>query len=428
MIYITELKEYNEQILVDKLCLDSNMIQKLLDKKILYLLKNGLYHFKFVGVLIIKEKVIFSLPKYHKNKDKKALAKQILVLFKEYSGRENLNSEEIDSFGDLALINNYNMLSTIVFMINDYFENGLYSNEKSIYKLNGEEEINWSRTIDYINPIIIENNPVYLEFYTNAIKNDDTNYFRRLHMYILNECTKKLDELGLLEFLGLEPIRFDISNYTPETPQSIIYRINKELNIQYINRKQLLLKAMASFISKEKMILDNLQISFYGTRSFHVVWEKTCGYVLNNKYETLKHLIDCPKWTSLNGKVHKAATLVPDIISVSNDYFVILDAKYYLINLNDEILYGNPGVEDVTKQYMYQLAFNNYIKMKKFKQVKNLFVFPSEENHVKEIGIVTLEFLEKLGLEDIILYLIPASMIFDYYIHNKKIDIIELFK
>lgn len=423
MIYSRELKKYNKNDLQNKLLLDDNTIEKLLDKRILTNSKENLFSFEFVGILILKDRVMFCLPKYAKNCDKKTIVKQLLALFREYSKREKLDEEELESIGSIDSKDNYNMLSVIIFLMNDYFENGLYSNQKIINVINGEDEINWLKTIDEIQPLISEGEPVYLEYYTSTTQNDEENYFRQLHRYILNECTKKLNDFGLNDFLGLEPITFEVDEDSLGRPESIISRINNELNVQFINRKQLLLKAMAAFISNEKMETYNFTISFYGTRSFHVVWEKTCGYVLNNKYENVKNLIAPPIWTIPSGKEHKAAALIPDIISITKDYFIISDAKYYSIKLTEDILSGNPGVEDVTKQYLYQLAFNEYIRTKNFTSVKNMLLFPSEEEEIKKLGKVTIKFLKDLDLEDITLFSLPANRIFDLYTNSKRLNI-----
>lgn len=428
MIYIRELQKYDETYLKTKFLLDSNTIHELMNKRVLYKKEDGLFHFQFVGILIVKDKVMFCMPKYAKNSDKKTVVKQLLSLFGEYSKREKLDEDELESIGSIDSKNTYNMLSVLIFLLNDYLENGLYSNEKNICVLNGEGEINWLKTIDELQPLINEGEPVYLEYFTNFTENDEENYFRQLHRYILNESTRKLNELGLIEFLGFEPINFEIDADTLGTPESILSRINNELNVQFVNRKQLLLKAMASFISNEEMETDNFTISFYGTRSFHIVWEKTCGYILDNKYDLVKKLIAQPRWTTLNGKVHKAATLIPDIISITKDSFIISDAKYYSIKLTNDKLEGNPGAEDVTKQYLYQLAFGEYIRIKEFSVIKNMLLFPSDIEEVKKLGTVTIKFLKDLGLEDITLLLMPANKVFELYTKSKKLNIKKFIK
>lgn len=427
MIYCRELKKYSKNDLKSELLLNDHTIKELLDERILQIAENGMFSFKYVGILIVKDRVLFSLPKYVKNMDKKTITKQLLTLFEEYSKREKLDNDELETMGNIDSMVSYNMLSVLIFLIKDYFENDLYSNEKNIYLFNGDGEINWLKTIDEVRPFISHGEPVYVEYYSNSTQNDEENYFRQLHMYILNVCIKKLDNLGLLEFLGFQPIFFDVDEDSLGTPESIISRINKELNIQFVDKKQLLLKAMAAFITNEKMEKDNFTISFYGTRSFHVVWEKVCGYVLNNKYEAVKKLIASPKWITASGKGHKAATLIPDIITITKDSFIISDAKYYSIKLTDDILSNNPGVEDVTKQYLYQLAFQEYISIKNFTSVKNMLLFPSEDDEIKELGKVTIKFLKDLNLEDITLFSLPAHRIYDLYTNSKRLNIEKFF-
>lgn len=437
LTYCKELIRYTENELkiifniTEKLTVNKNFIE-LKSKKIITLKDEGMYSIEFVGILILNDVVLICLPKYIHDSDEKTVAKQLLALFQEYSKREKLDQEEIESIGNIDDSNEYNMLSIIIFLVNDYFENGLYSNEKSIFLFNGEDEINWLKTIDEVEPILNDGEPVYLEYFTHSTQNDEENYFRQLHRYILTECTNRLNNLGLSEFFGFEPIFFDVDEESLGSPQGVLSRIENELNVQFVNRKQLLLKAISSFISREKMETDNFLISFYGTRSFHTVWEKTCAYILNNKYDFLKNFIAKPRWKTVTGKVHEAKTLVPDIISVHKrnlkKYLIISDAKYYSIKLADAQLSGNPGIEDITKQYLYQLAYEDYIKSHKFDIVKNMLLFPSEEDEIQQIGTVTIDFLKKLNLEDIILIKMPAYYVFTMYIKSKKLDIGSLIK
>ena len=334
MNYAKEQGKYNISELKSKFKLDEIIIKNLIDRKILYRNENNTFSFKFVGILIANDDVIICVPKYIEKSDKAAAIKQILFLFKEYSKREKLDFEELETLGGIEPLASYNMLSIIIFLLTDYFENGLYSNEKTIHILNGEDEINWLKTINESSPPFLnDDGPVYLEYYTNSTQNDKENYFRLLHKYVLDLCSKKLDSFCLTEFFDMEQVNFYINEDILGTPQTIIYKINNEINAQFVSRKQLLLKAISIFISNEKIYTDKTSISLYGTRAFYNVWEKTCGYVLNNKYEEVKRCIAHPKWKTINGKEYDSDTLIPDIICITKDTFNILDAKYYNIVL-----------------------------------------------------------------------------------------------
>lgn len=91
---------------------------------------------------------------------------------------------------------------------------------------------------------------------------------------------------------------------------------------------------------------------------------------------------------------------------------------------------GQPGLESITKQYLYELAFKKFIDDHEFKGVKNAFLFPTYESEIENKGRVKLDILSNLGLEDIQVIMLPAGMINCLYLENKKISFsyLELFR
>jgi hypothetical protein len=179
-----------------------------------------------------------------------------------------------------------------------------------------------------------------------------------------------------------------------------------------------------------------------GTNSFNLVWESVCSEILDNKlnsrleslqlpsslrpsYDKKQKLIDLiekPLWTA-TGKT-AVDTLIPDLISISGNQFIIFDAKYY----NAYLEFGNtpkaqPGIESVTKQYLYQLAYQNFIKEHDFLKVKNCFLMPTEESVVINKGEVTLKMMSDLGLQNIQVRFLPAEMAYNAYLAGRKLDI-----
>ena len=67
---------------------------------------------------------------------------------------------------------------------------------------------------------------------------------------------------------------------------------------------------------------------------------------------------------------------------------------------------GQPGIESITKQYLYQLAYQRFIEDHKFSSVKNCFLLPTENNEIEDKGEVRMEMLSNLGLQDIKIRLI----------------------
>jgi len=104
--------------------------------------------------------------------------------------------------------------------------------------------------------------------------------------------------------------------------------------------------------------------------------------------------------------------------------FIIFDAKYYSMTLLEkEPLRGQPGVGDVTKQYLYQLAYRDFIDANKIDKIRNCFLMPTEGEDIINKGIVKMEMLQALKLENIQIRLIPAKMVYSLYLRHEFLDI-----
>ena len=146
------------------------------------------------------------------------------------------------------------------------------------------------------------------------------------------------------------------------------------------------------------------------------------------KKKKLIDIIEKPIWEGTDTTEIASDTLIPDLISIPKvegvDNFIIFDAKYYNIQLEKgKSLRGNPGVGDVTKQYLYQLAYRSFIKAHNIAVVKNCFLMPTEQNGIIKKGTAKMPMLEALGLENISIRLIPAKMLYEHYLTQSKMDI-----
>ena len=139
----------------------------------------------------------------------------------------------------------------------------------------------------------------------------------------------------------------------------------------------------------------------------------------------LIELIEKPLWTA-TGKT-AADTLIPDLISITGEQFIIFDAKYY----NAQLIPGNapkgqPGIESVTKQYLYQLAYKKFIEDHGFSIVKNCFLMPTENKEIEDHGEVSMQMFFSMGLQDIQVRFLPAKMVYESYLSGKKMNINNL--
>lgn len=337
----------------------------------------------------------------------------------------------------------FNLLAVLLFLLNDYYENGAYNNTEDIIESNGSGEILWDKTINETFSLLSNNRPYYVDLQTKKRVNDEFDYIKRLHECILTKASKELhdaDLLDLFEILGVDLSDEDIDDFGEK--DYILYRIENELNIQFNTRKQLVLKTLYAYIAHSGNLYDTDALSMVGTNSFNLVWESVCADIMDNQlnvalgslplpvalregYDRQKKLIDIiekPLWSATGETA--SDTLIPDLISISGDQFIIFDAKYYNAVLKPgQTPKGQPGIESVTKQYLYQLAYQKFIDDHAFKEVKNCFLMPTEEKTVIHKGDVSMQMLSALGLQNIKVRFLPADMVFDLYLSSRKMNI-----
>lgn len=413
-----------------------------------------LYVFTYVGIITCGSRVIKVYPKYLLSVKDDCLSemKQIVKVLERYS---RSTEQIINMFNGDGDNRSFNILAVVLYLLNDYYEYGIYTNSEDIIEVNGEGEILWGKTIDESFALIEDNRPYYMELYTEKSVEDDMDYFKRLHECILTDCSRQLHDAQLDALFGIDEI--ELSEETLDDfgdTEYILDRITKELNVQFNTHRQILLKTLYAYVSQDRRMLeDNDGISMFGTTAFHAVWEKACADVFDNKLSTeigviklsvplaekyvsvkrkkLIEIIEKPIWQRDDFAIEAADTLIPDLISIPKidgaDWFVIFDAKYYNLQLEKgRSLRGNPGIGDVTKQYLYQLAYRDFINAHAIKTVKNCFLMPTEGDDILSVGMVKLPMLEALKLENVQIRKIPAKRLFENYLTGKHMDVTEL--
>ena len=367
----------------------------------------------------------------------------ILKVLEKYEAKEQIVQMLEENNGE----HSFNLLSVLLFFMYDYFESGVYNNTQDIIESNGSGEIIWDRTINETFTLISGNRPYYTELQTRKRVNNDYDYFKRLHECILTKTSEDLNKADLLDLFEITEINLSDKELDDFGEKDyILYRIENELNRQFNTRKQILLKAMYVYIQQNGSLNNTDFVSLFGTNSFNLVWEKVCADIMDNqlkeslgslnlpvplkkkynKKDRLIDLIEKPFWSATKKTAQK--TLIPDLVSISRNSvgydFIIFDAKYYDARLEiDVIPKKQPGIESITKQYLYQLAYQNFIKEHGFARIRNCFLMPTEENEIISKGEVSMKMLESLGLQNIKVRFIPAKMAFEYYLTGRKMNI-----
>lgn len=409
------------------------------------------YVFSYVGILTAMKRVIKCFPKYiFASAEPTDDLKIILKVLQRYGSKEQI----VTLYHGEDQGNGFNILAVMLYLLNDFHQYGAYTNEEDVIERNGEGPILWDRTISNGFAIISNNRPYYIDYVTSRTLDDDFDYFHRLHLSVVSLCSRQLQEAGILSLFDMVPA--EVSDEKIEEfgeTDYVLYRIQSELNIQFNTHKQILLKTLYAFIANARTLEDNTGISMYGTTSFNLVWEQVCAEVFHSKLKmqlrhlhlpsgviypysqtsTLLEIIEKPKWT---GKTDQgisftkvaADTLIPDLVSIheinGQTALVIMDAKYYCIQLaEDKVLRGQPGIGDLTKQYLYQLAYKEFLEIHNINIVRNCFLMPTESDMVVHKGEAYLNMLDNLGLQRIQIRLLPARLMYDHYLRRRPVSI-----
>lgn len=403
--------------------------------------ENELYYvFTFVGLITIAGRVLRCFPKYlsAQNADADTMRTIVKVLEK-YDSRKQMMRMFTEENGSQT----FNQLAVMLALINDYSENGLYSNPRSIIETNGNGEILWERTINDSFAMLCNDRPYYMELETSRRVQDEYDYFRRLHACVITMVSRELEQASIAELFELATAELtdeEIDDFGDTG--YILERIEKELNVEFNTRKQIVLKTMYIYLSNAGHLSDTDCFAMYGTNSFNLVWEDVCGEILDDmlhkplnslpvqlsdKYEKNKKLIEIiekPIWSG-EGFSHTAVeTLIPDTVTISGSgSFLIFDAKYYIPQIErGKPLRGQPGIESITKQYLYQLAYSDFIRDCGLTDVKNCFLMPTEGNCVIDAGTASLPMLDAIGLQKIQVRYLPTQTAYMCYLEEKKLD------
>ena len=345
-----------------------------------------LYYFSYVGAIFTSNNIIYVLPKTLLNEEvNEAFTGELIKLFIAYSKRENLLVEEKEYLGVNSQNDRGSLLSIINYIMEDYIDNGLYIKKKNTKEINGNGDIDWSKTIQrdsmYLNN---KKQPVYYEVVSNKKNIHSSLIITQIHKKILNKCNEIINRLSLETILNYKVDMFEIDDFEIVENEYMLEHLQQELDYQYEDKKIELLEILISFIKKINIYGNDLELSLFGTRYFDMVWEKMNSYIFRNQYNDIKQHIPKPKWYSETSKKNiERDTLIPDILYLDsyNKELYILDAKYYTTNFKDEKLNGTiQGIGDIIKQLVYEDVLSQFYKEY---SVINAFIIPTSQNKAK---------------------------------------------
>ena len=421
----------------------------------------GTYQFVYVGLALVESVCIVVYPKYLPEVDPlcpddatKAAMRQVFRVLRKSGG----------SYASIAAATEDGMrandrLALMLSLLEMYDEYGVYSNYVHTIADNGSGNISWERTIATNLPFVRDGRPIYFDYKTVETDADASDFVTRLHRAVLTECSRFMQESGLAQLLALDEVWLSDSSVADFGDADFVaYRLERERAVQFVTWKQDVIDLLVRYVRNEGMSATPDAPLCLGTSSFHHVWETACkvafGDVLAVRLGELgielappfagmaeKRLIDViprPEWAALGAGEGRAcgevATLIPDIVTVrgaggraaaGGGTFAILDAKYYTPLLGERVG-GVPGVESVTKQFLYQAAYRDFVLAHGFSRVVNAFLVPSCGDAVEHLGrarfpgVIAAE--EPPFSNEVELYALPAEAVFDAYVGGRELD------
>ncbi|MCT1563580.1 LlaJI family restriction endonuclease [Corynebacterium glucuronolyticum] len=410
------------------------------------------FRFDFVGVLVVENFCVKVYPKYVSDPNAIDLHLGLALRVLKEMNKTSVNLHLHEEAPDLDAIDS--PVSLMLFLIKDYVENGLYIETTYRRILDGNGNIDWDRTISHFLPVMVRNRPIYPEYISKDQSHRDTSYFKDLHLAVLGEILTQFARMDLFETLRVPPIEIVAGSLADlGSVDQILYRIRQRYYSEFNDRNRILLSSFELFLEFVEALSGSESIQYFGTTAFNLVWEEACGEVFGNQLKkpldfetfgagpnkrtlqpsrTIESYIERPKWAIniQHGEtrvVEGKRTFKPDIVTIDEvagrHRLVILDAKYYLIRFSHGRLLGEPGVEDIAKQFLYALSLQGFASDNAFDDISNCFIFPNFENHVVDLGSVSLSILTRLGLAPVQLRLLPVEDIFNAYLTKQQIGL-----
>lgn len=310
-------------------------------------------------------KVYFPLG-YEIPEDNSECRKSIMNLMRTISiGNRILNSDSNNSIldGNESEI----PFESFIWIMNDYLNNGLYSDREKIYKRGQNGKINWKKTLN-TKFYISGNSAVYLNPYVEKNTLED-NLITDIHAYCVGVS---INYIGWM----FGEIPSPNTKINSEKSDYYIKILNREMVHSFDDRKKMLLinlkKIMEMAGGKNKSKLKN-----YGTAQFEYIWEYMVDKIYGN--ENVELYFPNSKYHLINfDKPVESSNLRPDtLLSVENDMY-ILDSKYYKYGVT-----GNPLNLPSTDSVQKQITYGEHIKnnFKKYKKIYNAFIIPFNKNN-----------------------------------------------
>ena len=144
-----------------------------------------------------------------------------------------------------------------------------------------------------------------------------------------------------------------------------------------------------------------------------------------HREKALGDLIEHPVWTP-TGYVNgiETDTFIPDTIAVHPGRFLIYDAKYYTPHVTGNRISGQPGLESVTKQFLYQMAYQEFLDYFHLSEVQNIFLLPrahDDQPFATPLANVRMHLLDQYTKTPLHAWQLDADAVWRAYTEGRKV-------
>ena len=266
-----------------------------------------------------------------------------------------------------------NAFGSMLWLIKDYINNGLYCEFGKKQLINSSGKINWKKTLKQV-PYINQNE----EFIFNSLVVDKKVKVDKIITDIYKICLQiSINTIGWIWNINQKII--DISGLNTTLKKYYCSVLKKELRTTFLDSKKERLEYLLNILQG---LSDSEKPSYsYGVKSYHVVFEKMIDRMFGN-VENISDYYPSATWHFVNNVTKPASKLRPDTIMIMHNdekYHYIIDAKYYDCK-NGE--YCNfPSSSDIQKQ----ITYGNYLESKLNKSnIRNVFILPCDKTTLQQ--------------------------------------------
>ncbi|KRF39830.1 LlaJI family restriction endonuclease [Paenibacillus sp. Soil787] len=331
-------------------------------------LKRSQYSFHLIGFFMAGSTLVVIFPKgYRLPTDYSEVLSHIKILagaLFRYKEEGNIDPEEAELLSGAEFGGRSNIASAL-WLMRDYINYGFIKRELKVQRVKNGATVDWARTVKTMDPYVINNRPVYLDYVVREKSNDYFNRLVQLHQYAVKESFQSYGWM-----LNQNDINADLlDSEMPFSEREIGVILHDELSVTNSDREIILIRTLQRFLLGSENQNKSDSLDTFATPYFHNVWEKVCGVLFKNEYHKLKHLIPNPVWKWSSSNKNKSTVQIPDILFRDDGVLYILDAKYYDTSRN------LPGWHDLVKQYFYAYSLkdieSSYVNVMVFPTIKD---------------------------------------------------------